>query len=62
VVKYDAAEMILSIIYYSGGAYSPEEISEIMETIALYQQGDSTDKKSSTDLRIVPINTGESYD
>ena len=62
MVRYDAAEMILSIIFYSSGAYSPEEISEIMETIALYEQDELSDKKSSTDLRIVPINTGESYD
>lgn len=61
-MKYDPAELILSIIYYSGGAYSPDEITEIMETIAIYQQDESTDKKSSTGLRIVPINTGESYD
>jgi hypothetical protein len=62
MAKYDATEVVLSIIYYSGGAYSPDEIVEIMETIALYDPSAVTDQPSKTGLRIVPINTGDSYD
>tara|TARA_R110002072_G_scaffold144865_1_gene290944 strand:- start:6673 stop:6861 length:189 start_codon:yes stop_codon:yes gene_type:complete len=62
VVKYDPAELILSVIYYSGGAYQPDEILEIMEIIELYQKEDGAEKKSAAELRIVPINTGEIYD
>lgn len=61
-MRYDAAEIILSIVYYSGGSYSPDELVEIMETIMLYDPSIATDKPSKTGLRIVPINTGESYD
>ena len=59
MTKYDATEVILSIIYYSGGSYSPDEITQIIETIALYQPEVNTDKRSSAGLRIVPINTNE---
>lgn len=61
-MKYDAAELILSIIYYSSGAYQPDEILEIMEIIDLYQKEDLAEKKTSAGLRIVPINTGEIYE
>lgn len=61
-MRYDAAEMILSIIYYSAGAYSPDEILEIMEIIELYQKEDGAEKKSAAELRIIPINTGDIYD
>ena len=59
MTKYEPSEIILSIIYYSGGSYSPEEIVEIMETIAMYQPEVMTDKRASAGLRIVPINTNE---
>lgn len=59
MTKYDATEVILSIIYYSGGSYSPEEITQIIETIALYQPEVMTEKRSSAGLRVVPINTNE---
>jgi hypothetical protein len=59
MTKYDPAEIILSIIYYSSGSYSPEEIVEIMETIAMYQPEAMTEKRTSAGLRIVPINTNE---
>ena len=59
MTKYDATEVILSIIYYSGGSYSPDEITQIVETIALYQPEVTTEKRSSAGLRIVPINTNE---
>jgi len=59
MTKYDATEVILSIIYYSSGAYSPEEIVQIMETIAMYEPEVVTDKKAKAGLRIVPINTNE---
>lgn len=59
MTKYDATEVILSIIYYSGGSYSPDEITQIIETIALYQPEVTTEKRSSAGLRIVPINTNE---
>lgn len=59
MTKYDPAEIILSIIYYSSGSYSPEEIVEIMETIAMYQPGAMTEKRTTAGLRIVPINTNE---
>jgi hypothetical protein len=59
MTKYDPAEIILSIIYYSSGSYSPEEIVEIMETIAMYQPEAMTEKRTTAELRIVPINTNE---
>ena len=59
MTKYDATEVILSIIYYSGGSYSPDEITQIIETIALYQPEIMTEKRSKAGLRIVPINTNE---
>jgi len=59
MTKYDPSEIILSIIYYSGGSYSPEEIVEIMETIAMYQPGVIAEKCTAAGLRIVPINTTE---
>lgn len=59
MTKYDPAEIILSIIYYSSGSYSPEEIVEIMETIAMYQPDAMTEKRATAGLRIVPINTNE---
>lgn len=62
MAKYDPTEIILSIIYYSGGAYSSDEIIEIMGVIEMYDPDSTTEKPSKTGLRIVPINTGESYD
>ena len=61
-MKYDATEIILSIIYYSAGAYSPDEIMEIMGIVEAYDPAISREKPSKTGLRIVPINTGEQYD
>lgn len=62
MAKYDPTEIILSIIYYSGGAYSSDEIIEIMGIIEMYDPDLATEKPAKTGLRIVPINTGESYD
>jgi len=62
MIKYDPTEIILSIIYYSSGAYSPDEIMEIMGMIEIYDPPIDAEKSSKTGLRIVPINTGESYD
>ena len=59
MTKYEPSEIILSIIYYSGGSYTPEEIVEIMETIAMYQPEVMTEKRTAAGLRIVPINTNE---
>lgn len=56
MAKYDATEIVLSLVYYSGGEYTPEEIIEIMEIIAIYDPAAATEKLSSAGLRIVPIN------
>tara|TARA_R110000796_G_scaffold42012_9_gene104161 strand:+ start:2600 stop:2794 length:195 start_codon:yes stop_codon:yes gene_type:complete len=59
MAKYDATEIILSILYYSGGNYSPDQVLELMEVIALYHPEANSRKKSNLEMRIVPINTNE---
>ena len=46
-------ELVLTIIYYSSGNYTPDEIFEIIETILLYERDERIEKLN---LRIVPIN------
>lgn len=59
MARYDATEVILSIIYYSSGAYTPEDIIQIMEIIEKHDPQAAKDKPSKTGLRVVPINTNE---
>ena len=45
-------EMVLSIIYYSSGNYTPDEIFEIVEMLALYERDE---RKEESNLRIIPL-------
>ncbi len=45
-------EMVLSIIYYSSGNYTPDEIFEIVEMLALYERDE---RKEELNLRIIPL-------
>ena len=45
-------EMVISIIYYSSGNYTPDEIFEIVEMLALYERDE---RKEELNLRIIPL-------
>jgi len=47
--------LILSIIYYSGGTYSPDELIEIVEIIKMYEEEDNNKKRGN--LRVVETPT-----
>lgn len=52
-MKYKPSELILSIIYYSQGQYTVDEIIELVELIALYEGDQPKDKRN--DLNVVQL-------
>ena len=54
--KYDPIELILSIIYYGQGNYTPDEIIELLEIMRNYL-GENDPKAKKKHLTVVPINT-----
>jgi hypothetical protein len=58
LVKLDTTELIMNIVYFTKGRYTPDEIYEVVEMIRDYAK---EDEKAKTQLAVVNLKPQEQH-